>query len=138
YPVEVTDGISQKVATLPLDAFGTAEERAGRFLEMNLQNEDGSRAAYNWWMFGEFKDSPLAEADVTCRTRQEDGRWFVDLATDAPAFYVWLSMPDIKGEFSDNSFILYPGSPVTVEFTPKEDAQFAAFSAALKEKHITK
>ncbi len=138
YPVEVTDGISQKVATLPLDAFGTAEERAGRFLELNLQNEDGSRAAYNWWMFGEFKDSPLAEACVTCRTRQEDGRWYVDLTTDAPAFFVWLSMPDIKGEFSDNSFILYPGSPVTVEFIPREDAQFEAFSAALTEKHITK
>ncbi len=43
----------------------------------------------------------------------------------------------IPGEFSDNSFTLYPDRPVTLTFTPKKpDARFADFKAALSVFHL--
>ena len=39
-----------------------------------------------------------------------------------PAFFVWLDVPGVRGEFDDNSFTLLPGEPRTVAFAPADGA----------------
>ena len=119
-------------------SFGTEAERCGRFLELSL-TRDGKEVAYNNWHFAEWKASPLAEADVKASVAVKDGKWTVTLSTDKPAFYVWLAVGDIPGEFSDNSFTLYPGRPVELTFSPKEGfGDFERFAGALTVTHIRK
>ncbi len=143
--------VAEKSYSLTLDAgtcsvaaeygaadFGCENERRGRFLELTLVS-DGRVAAYNTWLFDEFKNSPLPSADVRCSASDAGGKWTVTLTSDAPAFFVWLSVGDIPGEFSDNSFTLYPGRPVELVFTPKEGFNdFASFKQALFVNHIAK
>ena len=118
--------------------FGSEKERRNRFLEMTLES-GGCTAAYNTWLFDEFKNCPLRNADVRCSTSDTDGKWTVTLTSDAPAFFVWLSVGEIPGEFSDNSFTLYPGRPAELVFTPKEGFDdFESFKAALYVNHIAK
>lgn len=119
-------------------SFGTEAERCGRFLELSL-TRDGKEVAYNNWHFAEWKASPLAEAEVKASAAVKDGKWTVTLSTDKPAFYVWLAVGDIPGEFSDNSFTLYPGRPVELTFSPKEGfGDFERFASSLTVTHIRK
>ncbi len=135
-PVALAGGKSVKAAEFALDDFGSETERRGRFVELQLLC-DGKALAYNTWMFGEYKDCPLEKASVNCIPAESDGRWTVTLAADKPAFFVWLSAGDIPGEFSDNSFTLYPGRPVELVFTPKNGfADFGKFVSALKLMHL--
>ena len=61
----------------------------------------------------------------------------VTLSADAPAFFVWLDAPGVRGEFSDNSIALLPGEPRTVAFSPKDPATTPeVFRAALETAHL--
>ena len=61
----------------------------------------------------------------------------MEVATDYPAFFVWLSAPGMRGEFSDNSFTLLPGRPRMITFTPKDaGTTLDAFRAALRATHF--
>ncbi|MCR5547592.1 MAG: hypothetical protein K6F25_02425 [Bacteroidales bacterium] len=136
-PLTLEAGTSRLVADCPLDDFGSEAERRGRFVELQLLC-DGRQAAYNTWMFSEYKDCPLEKADVRCDAANKDGKWTVTLSSDKPAFFVWLSVGDIPGEFNDNSFTLYPGREVQLEFKPKGgSADFDGFVSALKVKDLS-
>ncbi|MBR4613203.1 MAG: hypothetical protein IKO40_10870 [Kiritimatiellae bacterium] len=100
-------GSAVLIATRPLSAYGTEEERKARFLSLALGE------ARNDWFFAPFKESPVAEAKI----KAEVSGGSVTLSTDKPAFFVWLELPGVKGEFSDNSFTLLPGEKRTVEFS---------------------
>ena len=142
-------------ADFGLDEFGDAAARKDRFVELQLlwRNRE---VAYNTWMFDEFKNCPLEKADVRWSAAREnvgrsvsgadsrgtasgeDTRWTVTLTTDKPAFFVWLSAGDIPGEFSDNSFTLYPGRPVELVFTPKNGFDdFEKFVSSLSVTHLS-
>ncbi len=71
----------------------------------------------NEWFFGSFKDSPIAKVNITVAISGHN----VTLTTDRPAFFVWLDVPGIRGEFDDNSFTLLPGEPRTVAFSSREN-----------------
>ena len=65
-----------------------------------------------------------------------DGFRFV-LSTDAPAFFVWLEAPGVRGEFNDNSFTLLPGEPRAIAFAPKDPAATPeSFQASLAVTHL--
>ena len=100
-------GSAVLIATRPLSAYGSEEERKARFLSLALGE------ARNDWFFAPFKESPVAEAKI----KAEVSGGSVTLSTDKPAFFVWLELPGVKGEFSDNSFTLLPGEKRTVEFS---------------------
>lgn len=136
-PVTVAGDASLQAAEFKLDEFGDEAARRGRFLELVLLV--GNRvAAYNTWMFGEYKDCLLEAAEIKCAAANSDGKWIVTLSTDRPAFFVWLSVGDIPGEFSDNSFTLYPGREVDLVFTPKNGFNdFEKFVSSLSLAHLS-
>ena len=98
--------------------------------------------AENVWFSAPFKDCNLAPAKVKIggvREDAADGRrtFKMELSADLPAFFVWLSAPGMRGEFSDNSFTLLPGHPRTISFTPKDaGATLDAFRTALRATHL--
>ncbi len=115
------------LASRPLDAYGDEEERKGRFLALSLGGTRSCASAVagngdppmhrNEWFFASFKDSPIAEANVSVSVSGHN----VTLTTDRPAFFVWLDVPGVRGEFEDNSFTLLPGEPRTVAFISAEN-----------------
>ena len=112
------------------------EERKGRFLALTLGRDvstkrptvsgramgaflpEGTSSILhrNEWIFASFKNSPVAEANVMAAVSGHN----VTLTTDRPAFFVWLDVPGIRGEFDDNSFTLLPGESRTVTFVSTE------------------
>ena len=102
-----------------------AATRIGSFLTCDKASEDPSFVVFtlsttrttvaNEWHFSTYRDSPLAKAEVIAET---DG-FNVKLSAERPAFFVWLNVPGIRGEFSDNCLTLLPNRPATVTFKPK-------------------
>ena len=114
-----------------LSDFGTPEERAGRFLHIELASDP---SVTKTWMFVEPKDCSIQKADVKMTAYKKKGKWIVSLTADKPAFYVWVTAPGFKGHFSDNSFTLLPGQTKEIEFNGK--GEFADFAKALKVTHL--
>ena len=124
------------LASRPFAAYGDEAERTGRFLALTLGRDvstkrpamggravgaslpDGDPSLHrNEWFFASFKESPVAEAKISASVSGHN----VTLTTDRPAFFVWLDVPGIRGEFDDNSFTLLPGEPRTVTFVPADE-----------------
>jgi beta-mannosidase len=123
---------------LPVSAFGNAKELDQRFLEVVLSADvDGTKEVHrNEWFFSAFKRCDLGDALVDAIPAERNGTWTVTLTTDKPAFFVWANVSGIRGEFSDNSFTLLPGRPVTLTFTPKGAAGYDDFVKALTVTHL--
>ena len=123
---------------LPVSKFGTGRELDQRFLEVVLTADvaGAEETVRNEWNFGAYKRCDLGDAAVDAIPAVRNGRWTVTLTTDKPAFFVWVNASGIRGEFSDNSFTLFPGRPVTLTFTPKSEATFDDFAKALTVRHL--
>ena len=155
--VKLPPGRAVKLDERRLHEFGTEDERKGRFVSMILTAYVGGRKSVhrNEWFFAPFKACPLADAKITIgracppdevRPRSEcpsrgacphAAAYQVTLTTDKPAFFVWVNVPGIRGEFDDNSFTLLPGEPRTLTFTPKDAAVTPErFHSALKVMHL--
>ncbi len=140
-PARLPPGSATRLAVYDLKRFGTEKERVDRFLSLSLTATVGGRRVSfaNEWMFNFYKKCPLADADVCLKTENDNGVWKVTLTTDRPTFFTWVNAEGIPGEFSDNSFTLYPDCPVTLVFTPKrEGLRFADFKSALSVFHLRK
>ena len=61
----------------------------------------------------------------------------VTLTTDKPAFWVWMNVKGIHGEFDDNAVTLVPGQPRTFTFKPKDAVTPEAFKAAFSVTHLS-
>ncbi len=104
-----------RLASRPFATYGDEEERKGRFLALTLERTRSRASMHrNEWFFSSFKESPVAKSNITARVSGRD----VTLTTDRPAFFVWVDVPGVRGEFDDNSFTLLPGEPRTVTFVP--------------------
>lgn len=114
-----------------LSDFGTPEERAGRFLHIELASDP---SVTKTWFFAEPKDCFIQKAEVKISALERKGKWIVSLTAGKPAFYVWVTAPGFKGHFSDNSFTLLPGQTKEIEFNGK--GEFADFAKALKVTHL--
>lgn len=134
-------GSATLLATYDVAQFGSADERAGRFLQLTLSaTVDGRPHRFdNEWMFDVYKACPLADANVAFKAEDANGAWTVTLTTDRPAFFTWTNATGVPGEFSDNSFTLYPERPVKLVFTPKSPStRFADFASSLSVTHLRK
>ena len=69
--------------------------------------------------------------------RAEIDGFKVTLTTDKPAFWVWMNVKGIRGEFDDNAVTLVPGRPRTFTFKPKDSVTPTAFKAAFSVTHLT-
>ncbi len=121
-PAPLPPSSATRIASRPFANYGGEEERRGRFLALSLKADAGLDAQHvlsrNDWFFAPFKDSPVAEAGISASVSGLD----VTLSTDRPAFFVWLDVAGVRGEFDDNSFTLLPGEPRTVSFRPADSA----------------
>ena len=62
----------------------------------------------------------------------------VTLTTDKPAFWVWMNVKGIRGEFDDNAVTLVPGQKRVFTFKPADKATTPeAFKAAFSVTHLT-
>jgi beta-mannosidase len=61
----------------------------------------------------------------------------VTLTTDKPAFWVWMNVKGIRGEFDDNAVTLVPGNPRTFTFRAKDSITPEQFKAAFSVTHLT-
>ena len=140
-PAKLAPRSATLLGTYAQDEFGTEKERIGRFLELGIEAKvDGEYVTFrNDWMFNFYKTCPLGDADVRAKVEDHNGRWTVTLSTDKPAFFTWVNATGIPGEFSDNSFTLYPERDTVLTFTPKKKGiRFADFRAAVSVTHLRK
>jgi beta-mannosidase len=135
---EIAPRSAQLLGRLSVASFGSDKELDQRFLEvvMTAEVEGKEETARNEWFFDPFKRCDLGDASVDAIPALRNGKWTVTLTTDKPAFFVWANASGVRGEFSDNSFALFPGRPVTLTFTPKCDATFDDFVKALTVRHL--
>ena len=138
-PAELAPRSARMLGKFPLSRFGDDAERVDRFIEVVVRGETAGRMLThrNEWFFHAYKRHALGDALVDAIPADRQGRWTVTLTTDKPAFFVWANAEGIRGEFSDNSFALFPGRPVTLTFTPKDaGVAFNDFARALTVKHL--
>ena len=128
------DGMTKRVeigeASIPANsavAVGRIEPRIDAALELRFGE------AVNFPVRASYKDVALPKAHVTARI---DG-FNVTLETDKPAFWVWMNVKGVRGEFSDNAVTLVPGEPRTFIFSPKDAATTPeAFKDAFSVVHL--
>jgi len=101
---------------------------------LSYESENGTQTVSDEWFFGQFRALELARPQLKFTTSLLDGdRFAVKVATDVPAFFVWLNAPGVRGEFSDNVLTVHPGEPRTLVFTPAEPGLSPeAFGRALR------
>ncbi len=108
-------------------AVGKIAPRKDAVLELRFGNSVNFpvRAAYN--------DIELPKANV----KAEINGFKVTLSTDKPAFWVWMNVKGIRGEFDDNAVTLVPGEKRVFTFEPADKATTPeAFKAAFTVTHL--
>ena len=123
-------------ATISEEAFGSLDERRGKFLLATIRTPRGT--VQDFRLFGEFRNAPLGDPKIKVETAAlGDGRFAVTLSAAKPAFYVWANVWKTPGEFDDNLLALMPGEPRTIVFTPAEQGvSLEAFRKALSVKSL--
>ncbi len=107
--------------------FGKPTVRADEVLELRFCDSVNFpvRAAYN--------DVELPKANV----KAEIDGFKVTLTTDKPAFWVWMNVKGIRGEFDDNAVTLVPGEKRVFTFEPADKSTTPeAFKAAFTVTHL--
>ena len=139
-PADVPPRTAKCVASFKVDEFGTEDERKGRFAALELNGSAGGETVRfsNDWHFQFYRECAFEKANIKTSFAEKDGEWTVTLATDRPAFFVWADAYGIRGTFSDDSFTLLPGRPVTLAFKrrPGETATFADFKRKFSVLHL--
>ncbi|KAH9490420.1 hypothetical protein Btru_035138 [Bulinus truncatus] len=77
-------------------------------LYFTATDSDGSPVSSTWFAMTYPKYSPLPQARVQIISvvKTDVGTFNIELSSDAVALYVWLSVDNIKGYFSDNGFAM--------------------------------
>lgn len=88
-PVEVPYAVSVKAGKLP-------ELGKDSFAYLRLMSDDGMVHATHTVIPGEYKDCPLAAADIKVKTAVKGSSRTVTLETDKPAFFVWVEAEGVK------------------------------------------
>ena len=60
----------------------------------------------------------------------------VTLTTDKPAFWVWMNVKGVRGEFDDNAVTLVPGDPRTFTFKAKDTITPELFKKSFSVTHL--
>ena len=93
-----------------------AGEGAHKDLFAVLELKTSKGTSVNQFHFSKYVDAPLEKANIDLKVNGFE----VTLSSDRPAFFVWLDVPGMSGEFDDNALTLLPSRPVTVRFNPKD------------------
>ena len=140
-PVHLASHEGKTLEEFPLSACGDESVRAKSFVTISMEGSSGGRSlrVSDDWVFCKFRDVDLADSDISAEISEgsSPGTFRVTLCATRPAFYVWATAKGIRGEFDDNSFLLLPGLPKTVVFTPKDDGvTIDRFKKAFAVRHL--
>ncbi len=96
-----------------------------------LKNESGTLSS-NVFHFSELKRVFLPDPEIKREVVLEGKKAVINLESKKFAKDVYLSMPGIKGRFSDNFFDMIPEKTYTIEFLIEEDIEFNQITMNLK------
>lgn len=107
----------QAPADLPLEikAMELPAQAESVFLDLSFESADGLLRRRRQHFFAPPQSCELEEAKLHMQVRYEEGKHFIHLSSDKPAFYIQLEGPD-GSNFSDNGFHLMPGENRLLEF----------------------
>ena len=127
-------GSARRLKSYAVEDLGSAPDAAFIYLTVTRDGE----TLHNELFLTEPKRTPLSKAKVSMSVAAKgtEGGFSVQLAADAPAFYVALDAGDIAGEFSDNSFTLLPGTRRTINFRPRKKVALEKFRSSLSVRHL--
>lgn len=109
-------------------AAGKIAQRPDAVLELRFAN------AVNFPVRAKYNDVKLPDAKVTAKI---DG-FNVTLTADKPAFWVWMNVRGIGGEFDDNAVTLVPGNSRIFTFKPYDKSTTPEqFKSAFSVTHLT-
>ncbi|OGD22145.1 MAG: ABC transporter permease [Candidatus Aminicenantes bacterium RBG_16_63_16] len=129
--VRIEPRSSHVVLNKPLDELrqGLAPEEIYLSAELKKGNETLSR---NIFHFSALKRVDLPDPGIRTEVLNDGEKTVVRLTASRLAKDVYLSVPGLKGRFSDNFFDLLPGKPLEVTFLLEAAVDPAAFRQALK------
>ncbi|XP_012940722.1 beta-mannosidase [Aplysia californica] len=112
--------------------------RENCFLHFSTTDKSNAVTSTSWLFLSYPKDAHLAPAHIkVSAVRTISPRVFeVDFSSDAVALFVWLSVGDIPGWFSDNGFLLHTPT-TTVQFYADTDVTAAKLQATLRVKSLS-
>jgi beta-mannosidase len=101
-------------------------------LWLELQQE-GTVGATNLVLLARPKHLELRDPEIAADVSAEgDGRYQITLTSQRPALWVWLTLNEGDGRFSDNFFHLLPGRPVRISMTAAQGLPATALGDALQ------
>ena len=117
-------------------AFGKVAQRKDAVLRLVFRGSvSGTTRGVDAWNFPVRADykGDLPKANV----KAEIDGFKVTLTTDKPAFWVWMNVKGIRGEFDDNAVTLVPGEKRVFTFEPADKSTTPeAFKAAFTVTHL--
>lgn len=120
------DGVKEFAFDLKKRYFDRIE--GGSFVVLRGRLETGGETftSENIVFSGVFKHLALPQAAIARKVRKNGAEFEIELASDAPAFFVTLDAPGVAGVFSDNAFFLLPGEAKKVSFRPRSGVDVSA------------
>jgi beta-mannosidase len=120
------------VETLDLNAALAQHGPRDLLLWLELQQE-GTVVAGNLVLLARPKHLELLQPEIATDVRADgDGRYRITLTSQKPALWVWLTLNEGDGRFSDNFFHLLPGRPVTLSLAAGHRSPLAALEETLQ------
>jgi len=111
--------------------------RSACFVVLTASNSSGEQLSQNVFFLSNLTDVELPQANVTVVIGEQEGRnTSLQVSTDLPAAYVFLSTP-IPGRFSDNSLqVVLPNQPVMLQFYGWRDYTLQELQQSISLRHI--
>lgn len=128
---------SKMVANLPRKAILDKVGGEAQNVVLLSRVESGEMRSDNVLHLVDLKRTELPQARLESTVSDNgDGTFTVEVATDAPAYYVELSTGKYRGVFSDNYFCLLPGRKTKLEFRPIDSVTLRQLRGALKVRSV--
>jgi beta-mannosidase len=130
-PIRLDPRTSRLVASKPLEELCSGLQPNEIYLVCELKKGETTISS-NVFHFSELKRVDLPQPEIRPEVLEKDGRPVVRLQTSKFAKNVYLSVPGIRGRFSDNFFDLLPGRSHEVAFVSDRPVSADELGRSLK------
>ncbi|CAG5115500.1 unnamed protein product [Candidula unifasciata] len=106
-------------------------------LHLTATDSDGLVVSTNWYPLAYPRSSKLkpAQVKIASVTRANEHTVDIEVSSDAIALFVWLSVDNVRGHFSDNGFLLFTPSR-RVRFYASDTVDVGYFSSHLRVRSV--
>ncbi|MCK0202836.1 glycoside hydrolase family 2 protein [Ornithobacterium rhinotracheale] len=120
FPTDVLANQTQKVASLNLKNIADEKTMKNAFLVLNLKDQKGKTLAQDNFYFLPVKELNLPKNQIHTKLKFKNGKYYLKLKTDKLAKNVFVEIPILGVQFSDNFFDLLPNETKTIEISSPE------------------